>query len=137
MSSSDNTTAQVNSFLHNNKLGLINFWDSYIILLLLPIIDQCVCVCPLLRTHPPSMLQRIGFGFVLLIIAVIILAVATATLTNITFQLVVIMICLIIVSLGEVLMLVAGQYKQELISAMYLMWCLCASDMYYSKNTPK
>ena len=102
-----NISAQMNSFLPNNKLGLLNFWDTYIIILLLPLIDQCMC--PLLRTHPPSMLQRIGLGFVLLIISVAILAVATATLTDITFQLVVIVICLITVSLGEVLMLVAGQ----------------------------
>jgi len=104
-----NITAKINS---NFKIGLLNFWDSYIIILLLPLIDQCVC--PLLRTRPPSMLQRVGTGFVLLIITVAILAVATATLTEITFQLVVIMICLITVSLGQVLMLVAGQ--QEIMS---------------------
>ena len=65
------------------------------------------CLYPALGAYTPSMLQRIGIGFVVLIAAVIILTMMTRI--DILLHIVAIGICLFIFAVGEVLSVIAGE----------------------------
>ena len=83
--------------------------------------DQCLY--PALDAYTPSMLQRIGIGFVVLIAAVIILTMMTQI--DILLHIVVIGICLFIFAVGEVLSVIAGEQIAWLVTFYSYEFLLC------------